>query len=81
MYLLAMLRIESKAAEHSVKIRNLSSTGLMVEGDVRVRPGSLVAINIRNIGWVDGSVAWAAGNRFGVMLDIEIDPMKACGAV
>lgn len=81
MFLLASLRIGEEEGEHSVKIRNLSATGLMAEGDVQARPGCIIAINIRNIGWVGGSVAWAVEKRFGVMLDIEIDPMKARAAV
>ena len=81
MFLLASLRIETKEGEHSIKVRNLSSTGLMAEGAVHVRPGSIVAIKIRNIGWIGGSVTWVVDNRFGVMLDNEIDPIKARSTV
>ena len=49
----------------------------MAEGDVTVQAGLNVAIEIRNIGWVNGQVAWVQGNRFGVMLEVEIDPRKA----
>ena len=77
MFLFASLRLENQEGEQSIKIRNLSSTGLMAEGDVYVRPGAQVAINIRNIGWVNGGVAWAVEKRFGVMLDDVIDPRKA----
>ena len=81
MFLLAALRFENQDGEHSVKIRNLSNTGLMAEGEVHVRPGSIVTINIRNIGWVGGIVAWTEDKRFGVMFDTEIDPRKARTAV
>ena len=81
MFLLATLRLENKEGEYRVKIRNLSANGLKAEGDVYVRPGTVVAIDIRNIGWVHGSVTWVKDNRFGVMLDTEIDPMNARIAV
>lgn len=81
MFLLASVRIDGQEADRTVKIRNLSSTGLMAEGIVTVRPGSKLAIEIRNIGWVTGSVAWVLDKRFGLMLDVEIDPRKARIAV
>jgi len=77
LFLLASLRIEDEESQHRVKIRNLSSTGLMAEGSVQVRPGQAVALDIRNIGWVNGKVAWVLAERFGVMLESEIDPRQA----
>lgn len=63
MFLFADLRVEDRDDEYRVKIRNLSSTGIMVEGDVQVRPGTKVSVSIRNIGWVYGSVTWVKGKR------------------
>ena len=77
MCLLGSLRIDNEDAEHVVKIRNLSATGLLAQGHVPIRPGSIVTINIRNIGWVNGIVAWALDDRFGVVLTRVIDPAKA----
>ena len=50
---------------------------MMAEGDVRVSRGALISIELRNIGWVEGSVAWIADNRFGIAFVHEIDPMLA----
>ena len=36
--------------------------------------GSLVMVELRNIGWVEGSVAWKQDNRFGIAFVDEIDP-------
>jgi hypothetical protein len=58
-------------------VRNLSGGGMMGEGEVRVIRGAMVWINVRNIGWVEGSVAWVQGSRFGVAFREEIDPMVA----
>jgi len=32
---------------------------------------------LRNIGWIEGSVAWKQDNRFGIAFADEIDPKKA----
>ncbi|WP_230206801.1 PilZ domain-containing protein [Novosphingobium sp. Gsoil 351] len=76
-FLFATLRLAGEDAEYRVKVRNLSETGLLAEGDVPVRPGSSVGFDLRNIGWVEGTVAWVLGDRFGVQLGETIDPTKA----
>lgn len=77
MFLFAALRVENEEGTYRVKIRNLSTTGLMAEGEVLLRPSSIVSIEIRNIGWVDGNVAWIKDKQFGVMLAEAIDPKRA----
>ncbi len=49
----------------------------MGEGNVRVARGTVVRVNIRNIGWVEGTVAWVQDNRFGVAFRDDIDPRLA----
>lgn len=77
LFVMAALRIDGLEGEHRARIRNLSTGGLMAEGDVRVQRGQLVWVSIRNIGWVEGSVAWVQDNRFGVAFREEIDPKIA----
>ncbi len=77
LFLMADLRVEGLTGEHRIKVRNLSDGGMMGEGAVRVLRGSLVEVNIRNIGWVQGSVAWVQGSRFGVAFVEKIDPRLA----
>ncbi|MBW8785132.1 MAG: PilZ domain-containing protein [Novosphingobium sp.] len=77
LFVLADLRVIGEPGEHRVKIRNLSPGGLMAEGEVKVQRGARVTIDIRNIGWVDGSVAWVQDSRFGIALTEEIDPKIA----
>lgn len=83
LFLLAKLKVEgdSSGHEHRVKVRNLSSGGMMAEGDVKVARGAMVSIELRNIGWVEGSVAWLADERFGIAFMQEIDPKLARGNV
>ncbi|RPF71247.1 PilZ domain-containing protein [Aurantiacibacter spongiae] len=79
LFLLAQLRVDGQEAAQRVKVRNLSTGGMMAEGDVRVMRGQLVAVELRNIGWVEGTVAWKQDNRFGIAFVDEIDPRQARG--
>jgi len=81
MFLMADLRVDGQEEEHRVKVRNLSNGGMMAEGVVRVTNGTAVRINLRNIGWVDGAVAWVQDNRFGVAFKQEVDAKLARMAV
>jgi len=76
-FLMADLRVDGLDGEHRIKVRNLSAGGMMGEGPVRVLRGAVVDVNIRNIGWVEGSVAWVQDNRFGISFRDEIDPAIA----
>jgi hypothetical protein len=77
LFLMADLRADGLEGEHRIKVRNLSAGGMMGEGTVRVQRGAVVEVNIRNIGWVEGSVAWVQENRFGVAFREEIDAKLA----
>ena len=74
LFLLAQVRVDGQETVSRVKVRNLSAGGMMAEGDSKVVRGSLVAVELRNIGWVEGSVAWKQDNRFGIAFVDEIDP-------
>ena len=78
LFVMAKIKVEgdSAGAEHQIKMRNLSSGGMMAEGDVKVSRGSLISVELRNIGWVDGTVAWKQDDRFGIAFIEEIDPIK-----
>ncbi|MDE8650783.1 PilZ domain-containing protein [Novosphingobium album (ex Liu et al. 2023)] len=77
LFLMADLRIAGLDGEHRIKVRNLSAGGMMGEGPVRVHRGAVVEVNIRNVGWVEGSVAWVQDTRFGIAFREEIDPKIA----
>lgn len=77
LFLMAEVRLEGSDALERVKVRNLSAGGMMAEGPLRVMRGARLSIKLRNIEWVDGSVAWVQDNRFGIAFDREIDPAMA----
>ncbi len=74
LFLLAQLRVDGRDEIYRVKVRNLSAGGMMAEGEAKVMRGSLVAVELRNLGWVEGSVAWKQDTRFGIAFVNEIDP-------
>jgi len=77
LFLLAQLRLAGSEEQYRVKVRNLSAGGMMAEGALTVSRGQLVQVELRNIGWVEGSVAWAQDTRFGIAFIDEIDPKRA----
>ena len=77
LFLLAQVRVDGQDEIYRVKVRNLSAGGMMAEGEAKVMRGALVHVELRNIGWVEGSVAWKQDNRFGIAFVDEIDPAVA----
>jgi hypothetical protein len=77
LFVLAEMRVDGAEEHHKIKVRNLSAGGMMGEGSVRVFRGAVVWVEVRNIGWVEGSVAWVQDNRFGIAFREEIDPKVA----
>lgn len=75
--LMASLRLGRGGPGCRIKMRNLSAGGMLAEGQVDVTPGTRVLVELRNIGIVEGSVAWVAGDRFGVAFSDPVDPKLA----
>lgn len=72
LFLVAELRLERDGPPYEVKLRNISDSGLMAEGAMRVSRGTRVYLDLRNVGTVAGHVAWAAGDRCGIAFDEAI---------
>lgn len=77
LFLMADIRLAGEDDVHRIKVRNLSKGGMMAEGGGSVERGAQLSINLRNIGWVDGVVAWVQDTRFGIAFASEIDPKLA----
>ena len=60
-----------------VRVRNLSSGGLMAEYAAPVSRDTEVEVEVRGVGWVRGRIAWATDGRVGVAFEHDIDPMLA----
>ena len=77
MFLLAQVRADGTQGEQSVKVRNISDGGIMAEGPVKIARGEAISIELRNMGWVQGTVAWTQGDRFGIAFEEGVDPRLA----
>lgn len=75
--LTAQFRVAGSDQVEQVRVRNLSSGGLMAEFAGPIVPGSPVEIEVRGVGWVSGRIAWATDGRVGVAFNSEIDPLLA----
>lgn len=73
----AQLRLQTMVAPVTVRVRNLSSGGLMAEHAGRASVGDVATVEVRGVGLVPGKVAWVAEGRIGIAFDHEIDPMLA----
>lgn len=76
MFLMAVMR-RPGGADVTVKIRNLSSGGMMAESPVSFSRGDVIEAELRGIGNIMGKIAWTAGGRIGVQFDMQIDPRLA----
>jgi PilZ domain len=75
--LTAQLRIEGRPEIAQVRVRNLSSGGMMAEYAAPVSSGTSLEVEVRGVGWITGRIAWSAEGRVGVAFDHDIDPMLA----
>lgn len=77
LFLLAELTLEDSGERHKVKVRNLSSGGMMVGSELEVTQGQRIVVELRNIGHVRGQIAWVRSEKFGVAFDRQINPKLA----
>lgn len=76
LFLSAELTLSEGAEPVRVKVRNLSDGGMMAEADLSIERGARLGVELRNVGRVNGSVAWTQDNRFGIVFDREVDSKK-----
>ncbi|NUR10685.1 MAG: EAL domain-containing protein [Bradyrhizobium sp.] len=67
----ALTAIGNQSVE--VKLRNISSSGALVDCAIPVAPGTELTINIIGVGPVRGLVRWASSGKFGVQFDGQFD--------
>lgn len=72
-----LLQREGVPGALEIRIRNLSSGGLMASCPENIERGERVTVTIREIGDVAGSVVWAGDDGIGIAFDNVIDPQRA----
>ena len=75
--LLAQMRVDGESVCFGIRIRDLSAGGLRAQFAERRLGKVRIAVDIRNIGWVNGSVVWQNDTHIGIRFDTPIDPEKA----
>ena len=76
MFLMAVAR-RPAGPDVTVKVRNLSSGGMMAECPAGFARNESIEINLSGIGWIAGTIAWSTGGRIGVSFAEPIDPGEA----
>ena len=77
LFLSAQLVLPGETGERTVRVRNLSAGGLMIECERLLPVGTTLLLALRGVGEVQGHVAWCAEGRMGIALDQPIDPKRA----
>jgi PilZ domain. len=78
LFLLAQLKHEgATGGGETVRVRNVSSGGLMAQAPEDFRQGMRVEVTLDGIGAVSGTVAWAEAGRIGIAFDHPVDKALA----
>lgn len=72
--LVAEITAEGSMSALRYTVHNLSAGGLMAQGRDPLPVGARVSLTLRNVGAVQGRVAWAEEGRYGIAFDRNIDP-------
>lgn len=77
LFLTSEVTVEGAFKPVTVRVRNLSPGGMMIDGNAIFHEGAIVKVAIRGIGSVAGKIAWMVEDRVGVAFDEEVDPKGA----
>lgn len=78
LFVMARIKPEDHGGEGTaVRVRNVSSGGLMADAPDDYRPGMRVKVSLEGMEDMGGSVAWAEAGRIGVAFDHPIDKNRA----
>lgn len=72
-----LLRPENRPNPIEIRVRNLSSGGLMANCTTTIERGERVLVTLRGVGEVPGMVVWNGADAIGVAFDEPIDPHLA----
>ena len=81
LFLHAALRRAGDPRPLTIRVRNLSASGMMAEVDEPFTAGDRIEVELRGIGSIDGTVVWRRDHRIGVAFAVLIDPRRARKAV
>ncbi len=76
-FLSAVVVFDGTSTPQTVRVRNVSAGGMMIDIGAAREKGSGVTANLKNIGEIRGHVIWSTAKRMGIAFDHEIDPHLA----
>jgi hypothetical protein len=74
LFLGAQVCVKSETKAFDVRVRNLSTGGLLAEAKRCPAPGTEIMIELRNIGEIPARIIWSGAGQFGVAFDIPVNP-------
>ncbi|WP_370172394.1 PilZ domain-containing protein [Sphingobium abikonense] len=77
LFLMASLFAADGRSLGRARIRNLSATGLMADCEMPLAAGQKVALDLRGVGRITGTIAWSRDSKIGLAFDEVIDPQLA----
>lgn len=69
--------IRDDGSSETVRVRNVSSGGLMAQTTGDYRPGVRIDIELDGLGRIGGAVAWAESGRIGIAFDHPVEKTLA----
>lgn len=57
----------------AVRLANVSATGAMLEGELKLSPGTSILLDLAGAGMMPSTVRWAEPGRIGVLFDRDFD--------
>lgn len=76
LFLHAQLGVLGGVSLETVRVRNLSPSGMMAESTTIFAIGTKVRIELRGIQSVSGRIVWVTDGRMGILFDKEVDPKR-----
>ena len=76
-FLGAVINFGDDPRTHNVRVRNISSGGMMIDLASPLPKGLSVTAEMKGIGQVNGHIAWSTENRAGIAFDRTVDPKLA----
>ncbi len=73
----ANLTFTTTGEKLAVRVRNISSGGMMVDCTIGGAIGDVVIADVKNVGKVRGRIAWAVPPRMGIAFDHTINASLA----
>lgn len=74
LFMQARLVLAGQSEPIVVRVRNLSAGGMLAEGKAKVSDGTVVEVELQNVGPVDGRVVWVGAGKFGIAFDQPVNP-------